>query len=158
MPPSPATQGQVYTPPAPTPRELIGCYRGIADLRGADLLTFASLTAPVVRELFAMADALKAEFRRVRGEDKETGEKETRRGEQGKRAKTQTTAPAVGAGRRSWTALAARTWPPGRKASRAAPISTAATRNSRSQIVASMFYDDRSGGVHFDNPVVTGGT
>ena len=88
MPPSPATQGQVYTPPAPTPRELIGCYRGIADLRGADLLTFASLTAPVVRELFAMADALKAEFRRVRGEDKETGEKETRRGEQGKRAKT----------------------------------------------------------------------
>ena len=85
MPPSPATQGQVYTPPAPTPRELIGCCREIGDLRGADLLTFASLTPPVVRELFAMADALKAEFRR--GRDGETSDRETRRGEQGKKTR-----------------------------------------------------------------------
>lgn len=79
MPPSPATQGYVSLTPAPTPRELIGCYGSVKDLRGADLLTFASLTAPVVRELFAMADALKGEFRRGRGGDKETSDRGTRR-------------------------------------------------------------------------------
>ncbi len=49
--------------PAPTPPGIIGCYRSRRDLRGADLLTFASLTPGVVAELFASARELKAEFR-----------------------------------------------------------------------------------------------
>ncbi len=86
MTPSPVTPGHASSTSAPTPPELIGCYRTMKDLAGADLLTFASLTPPVVRELFATADALKGEFRR--GRDRETGDKETGRGEQGKKART----------------------------------------------------------------------
>lgn len=52
--------------PAPTPAGIIGCYRTRRDLRGADLLTFASLTPGVVAELFASAQQLKAEFHAIR--------------------------------------------------------------------------------------------
>lgn len=52
--------------PAPTPPGIIGCYRSMRDLKGADLLTFASLTPGVVAELFASARQLKAEFRAAR--------------------------------------------------------------------------------------------
>lgn len=52
--------------PAPTPPGIIGCYRATRDLKGADLLTFASLTPVVVGELFASARQLKAEFRAMR--------------------------------------------------------------------------------------------
>jgi ornithine carbamoyltransferase len=45
---------------------IIGCYRSRRDLKGADLLTFASLTPGVVAELFASARQLKAEFRAIR--------------------------------------------------------------------------------------------
>lgn len=66
MAPSAATHSIVHAPPAPTPPELIGCYRSVRDLAGADLLTFASLTRPVVEALFESARQLKAEFRRER--------------------------------------------------------------------------------------------
>lgn len=56
----------LVTVPAPTPKELIGCYRSIGDLVGGDLLTFASLTKPVVEALFATATRLKREFRATR--------------------------------------------------------------------------------------------
>ncbi len=60
--------------PAPTPREIIGKYRVIADLAGADLLTFASLTRPVVESLLTTAGALKREFRQNRpGRTRESG-------------------------------------------------------------------------------------
>ncbi|MBI1189970.1 MAG: ornithine carbamoyltransferase [Tepidisphaera sp.] len=52
--------------PAPTPPGLIGCYKATRDLAGADLLTFASLTPGVVRDLFAVAGRLKQEFRDAR--------------------------------------------------------------------------------------------
>lgn len=56
----------LVTVPAPTPKELIGCYRSIGDLAGGDLLTFASLTRPVVESLFASAKQLKSQFRETR--------------------------------------------------------------------------------------------
>lgn len=61
--PSPSVPIQpLNTLPAPTPPELLGCYRSINDLAGADLLTFASLTRPVVEQLFTTALELKASF------------------------------------------------------------------------------------------------
>ncbi len=66
MPPSPITQHAILPPPAPTPPELLGCYRNVKDLAGADLLTFASLTAPVVLGLFETARELKRGFREAR--------------------------------------------------------------------------------------------
>lgn len=56
----------LITPPAPTPRDLIGKYRSVQDLAGGDLLTFASLTKPVALSLFATARELKARFRATR--------------------------------------------------------------------------------------------
>jgi ornithine carbamoyltransferase len=56
----------LVTVPAPTPKELLGKYKTIRDLAGGDLLTFASLTKPVVESLFATARDLKAKFRTTR--------------------------------------------------------------------------------------------
>ena len=52
--PSPSVPIQpLHALPAPTPPELVGQYRTIADLGGADLLTFASLTRPVTTYFIA---------------------------------------------------------------------------------------------------------
>lgn len=56
----------LVTVPAPTPKELLGKYKTVRDLAGADLLTFASLTKPVVESLFTTARELKARFRATR--------------------------------------------------------------------------------------------
>lgn len=56
----------LVTVPAPTPKELLGKYRTFNDLAGGDLLTFASLTKPVVESLFTTARDLKARFRATR--------------------------------------------------------------------------------------------
>ena len=80
MAPSAATHSIVHSPPAPTPRELIGCYRSAPDLAGGDLLTFASLTRAVVEALFESARELKAEFRRERAHLNEAGVVATRKG------------------------------------------------------------------------------
>jgi len=56
----------LVTVPAPTPKELLGKYKTVRDLAGGDLLTFASLTKPVVESLFTTARELKARFRATR--------------------------------------------------------------------------------------------
>lgn len=63
MAPSPSTHSIVHAAPAPTPAGLVGNLKRMEDLRGADLLTAASLTRGVVLGIFERAAALKRAFR-----------------------------------------------------------------------------------------------